>query len=60
MTRRQLSEQMRRADNLQRDLEITRKHDHEYTQNLVKTVEQVENNLERCNVSVFFFLSGTV
>lgn len=54
LTRRQLSEQMRRADNLQRELEISRNKEHEYTQNLAKTLEQVENNLERSNVSMFF------
>lgn len=56
LTRRQLSEEMRRADNLQRELEISRNKEHEYTQNLVKTLEQVENNLERSNVSVEFLV----
>lgn len=54
MTRRQLSEQMRRSDNLQRNLELSRKREDEYTQNLAKTLEQVENNLERSNVSAVF------
>lgn len=51
LTRRQLHEQIRRGDNLQRELEISRNKEHEYTQNLAKTLEQVENNLERSNVS---------
>lgn len=51
MCRRQLSEQVHRADNLQRELEIARNKEHEYTQNLAKTLEQVEDNLERSNVS---------
>lgn len=53
LNRRQLNEQIRRADNLQRELEVSRNREHEYTQNLAKTLEQVENNLERSNVSIY-------
>lgn len=48
--RRQLSEQTRRADVLERELEMERNKEHEYTQNLGKMLEQVEGNLDKSNV----------
>lgn len=53
LCRRQLLEQTRRADLLQRELEIARNKEHEYTQNLGKALEQVEENLDKSNVSGF-------
>ncbi|KAJ8944332.1 hypothetical protein NQ318_016139 [Aromia moschata] len=49
VTKRQLAEQTRLCDCLSRELEIARNKEHEYTQNLAKALEQVEDNLERSN-----------
>ena len=46
-----LSEQTRRVNLLQRDLEVAMNKEREYTQNLGRALEQVESNLERSNVS---------
>ncbi|KAL3275094.1 hypothetical protein HHI36_019865 [Cryptolaemus montrouzieri] len=46
---RELLEQSNRADVLKRELEGIRNQDNEYTQNLIKALEQVEDNLERSN-----------
>lgn len=54
MTRRQLSEQTRLCESLSRELELARNKEHEYTQNLAKALEQVEHNLEKSNVCIFF------
>lgn len=50
LMRRQLAEQIRLSEHLQKDLESARNREHEYTQNLGKALEQVEENLERSNV----------
>lgn len=50
--RRQLTEKTRLCDSLSRELEIARNKEHEYTQNLAKALEQVEDNLEKSNVSL--------
>lgn len=50
LCRRHLSEQTRRADCLQHELDATRSKEHEYTQNLARTLKQVEENLERSKV----------
>ncbi|KAF2904700.1 hypothetical protein ILUMI_01482 [Ignelater luminosus] len=47
--RQQLAEQSRRMEVLQRQLEVSRNKEHEYTQNLAKALEQVEESLERSN-----------
>lgn len=49
--RQQLAEQSRRMEVLQRQLDASRNKEHEYTQNLAKALEQVEESLERSNVS---------
>ncbi|XP_018563515.1 serologically defined colon cancer antigen 3 homolog isoform X2 [Anoplophora glabripennis] len=49
MTRRQLSEQTRLCESLSRELDAARNKEHEYTQNLGKALEQVEQNLEKSN-----------
>lgn len=54
LCRRHLDEQTRRADGLQRELEVARNKEHEYTQNLARTLEQVEENLKRSNVIIIF------
>lgn len=54
VTKRQLINKTRLCDCLNRQLEIARNKEHEYTQNLTKALEQVENNLEKSNVSVHF------
>lgn len=57
--KRQLNEQIRRSDNLQHELDMARNREHEYTQNLARTLEQVEDNLKRSNVgNRVFSLSG--
>lgn len=45
--RRQLAEETRRADNLNRELDFARSKEHDYTQNLARALEQVELNLEK-------------
>lgn len=50
LCRRQLAEQTRRADHLQRQLDASRDKEHEYTHNLTKAMEQVEENLNISNV----------
>lgn len=52
LCRRQLLEQTRRADLLQRELDGARNKEHEYTQNLGKALEHVEENLDKSNVSM--------
>ncbi|GJQ78766.1 hypothetical protein Trydic_g2798 [Trypoxylus dichotomus] len=49
LCRRQLLEQTRRADLLQRELDVARNKEHEYTQNLGKALGQVEENLDKSN-----------
>lgn len=51
LCRRQLSETIRRADYLQRQLDHSKEREREYTQNLAKALEQVEDNLNISNVS---------
>lgn len=51
--RRQLIEKTRLCDSLSRELEIARNKEHEYTQNLAKALERVEDNLEKSNVSFY-------
>lgn len=50
ITERQLLDKTRLCECLSRELEIARNKEHEYTQNLAKALEQVENNLEKSNV----------
>lgn len=52
IVRRQLSEQTRRADHLQRQLDNYKEREREYTQNLAKALEQVEENLNISNVCI--------
>ncbi|XP_056636338.1 endosome-associated-trafficking regulator 1 [Diorhabda sublineata] len=49
ITKRQLLENQRLCDNLSRELEIARNKEHEYTQNLARALEKVEDNLEKSN-----------
>ncbi|XP_065162474.1 endosome-associated-trafficking regulator 1-like [Atheta coriaria] len=49
-TRRQLAEKTRLADCLAQELDLARSKNHEYTQNLAKAWEQVEENLERSKI----------
>lgn len=49
ITKRQLLENQRLCDSLSRELEIARNKEHEYTQNLARALEQVEDNLEKSN-----------
>lgn len=53
ITKRQLLDKNRLCECLSRELEIARNKEHDYTQNLAKALEQVENNLEKSNVSEF-------
>lgn len=57
VARRQLIESSRRSDQLQRQLDILKDREHEYTQNLAKALEQVEENLNISNVyqDIYFF-----
>lgn len=52
-TRRMMNEQAKRADILQRELEIARHKEQEYTQNFVKSLEQAEENLGKSLVRSF-------
>ncbi|KAK9891921.1 hypothetical protein WA026_017405 [Henosepilachna vigintioctopunctata] len=49
LVRRQLVEQTIAGDLMKKELEGMRNQEHEYTQNLIKALEQVEDNLERSN-----------
>ncbi|CAH1989595.1 unnamed protein product [Acanthoscelides obtectus] len=49
IVRRHLTEKNRLCESLSRELEIARNKEHEYTQNLSKALEQVENSLEKSN-----------
>ncbi|CAH0546465.1 unnamed protein product [Brassicogethes aeneus] len=46
---RQLAAQIKITDSLQRELQIAKNKENEYTQNLAKALEQVEENLEKSN-----------
>lgn len=56
--KQQLCEQVRCSEQFQRQLDIARNKEHEYTKNLTKALEQVEDNLERSKVS--FLKTGIV
>ncbi|XP_044766965.1 uncharacterized protein LOC123322940 [Coccinella septempunctata] len=49
LLRQQLTEQTNRADMLKRELEETRNQENRYKQHLIETLEQLEENLKRCN-----------
>lgn len=50
IVRRQLIESNRRSENLQRQLDLSKDRERDYTQNLAKALEQVEDNLSISNV----------
>ncbi|CAH1155630.1 unnamed protein product [Phaedon cochleariae] len=49
ITKSQLEDKSRLCECLSRELEIARNKEHEYTQNLAKALEMVEDNLEKSN-----------